>query len=334
MSCRTCLGPDSIESSVRDLRFPEKNGGSNNKVQSGQETSSAGSSSPSSPEIGGRAYQPYKPPNSSGGCASCTFTVPKEIAAKLPSGAPGSPRADGTGTNGSPIMRTKAAYSVIGPLVADFEAEDDTALNHASPTSFTSSNNSSFHEHAFESSTTSTPADPNVYTILRRAYVQTLSCENLWQGQTSGPLSFQDSVNGLTIAYKFTLPDPHARGCRRQYALLAVVGPDSPRGMEAASSIWRVFQSIANYLMTKAEENVKNGQCPAGGTVAFDVSNVSSFLTGRTVDPDGFPRRGGISTRARSLAEIVGNERVFAWLHEQFSLLLLSLAQRFGEVMV
>ncbi|KAL9576180.1 MAG: hypothetical protein Q9212_007318 [Teloschistes hypoglaucus] len=230
-------------------------------------------------------------------------------------------------------MRTKAAYSVVGSPLADFDAEDDTALNYASPTSFTSSN-TSFHEHAFESSTTSTPADPNVYTILRRAYVQTLSCENLWQGQTSGPLSFQDSTNGLTIAYKFTLPDPHARGRRRQYALLAVVGPNSPRGMEAASSIWRVFQSIASYLMAKAEENIKNSQSPAGGTVAFDVSNVSSFLTGRTVDPDGFPRRGGISTRARSLAEIVGNERVFAWLHEQFSLLLLSLAQRFGEVMV
>ncbi|KAI4234975.1 MAG: hypothetical protein LQ352_008138 [Teloschistes flavicans] len=231
-------------------------------------------------------------------------------------------------------MRTKAAYSVQGIPISDFDAEDDTTFNQASPASFTSSNTSSFHEHAFESSTTSTPADPNVYTILRRAYVQTLSCENLWQGQTSGPLSFQDSTNGLTIAYKFHLPDPHARGRRRQYALLAVVGPDSPRGMEAASPIWRVFQSIANYLMTKAEENVKHGECPAGGKAAFDVSNVSSFLTGRTVDPDGFPRRGGISTRARSLAEIVGNERVFAWLHEQFSLLLLSLAQRYGEVMV
>ncbi|KAL9585974.1 MAG: hypothetical protein Q9212_001193 [Teloschistes hypoglaucus] len=85
--------------------------------------------------------------------------VPKEIAAKLPSGAPGSPRADGTGTNGSPIMRTKATYSVMGTLVADSEAEDDTALNHASPTSFTPSN-TSFHEPLLSRARRLVPAGP------------------------------------------------------------------------------------------------------------------------------------------------------------------------------
>ncbi|KAL8630295.1 hypothetical protein Q9189_004002 [Teloschistes chrysophthalmus] len=58
-----------------------------------------------------------------------------------------------------------------------------------------------------------------------------------------------------------------------------------------ASSIWRVFQSIANYLMAKAEENVKNGQSPAGGTMAFDVSNVSTCINSLHTQPKGRARQ-------------------------------------------
>lgn len=161
-----------------------------------------------------------------------------------------------------------------------------------------------------------------------------MSGEVLPQGLTSAPLSYEDPDNGLTIAWKFRLSDPHARGQHRDYALLAVVRPESSRGMEAAPLIWSVFKSIVDYLVGAAEKQRKQGGCPAGGKTPLNLNNNSSFLTGSNVDPDGHPRRNAIVTRASSLAEIVGSEKVFPWLHKQFSFLLMSLAHRFGEVMV
>ena len=53
------------------------------------------------------------------------------------------------------------------------------------------------------------------------------------------------------------------------------------------------------------------------------------FLTQRAVDPDGFPRRAG-QTSPRSLADIIGDEKIFAILHQFFVALLRCLGERFG----
>lgn len=255
---------------------------------------------------------------------------------KLPSGAPGSPKGNGTGTNGSPILRSKAKIPVWGGPHSDSDADDDPTFNQSSPNSVTSSTTtaSSFHEHHFECRTTSSPVDPHTFAILRRACIQTLSCEQLPRGLTSGRLSFQDFTNGLTIAWKFRLPDPHARGRQRHYALLAVVHPETSRAMEASPLIWSAFERIVHNIMVDTENLLKQGRCPAGEKSSMDLSNVSSFLTGRTVDPDGFPRRNGINMRARSLVEIVGDEYFFPRLHLEFTRLLRSLADRYGEILV
>ncbi|KAL8729860.1 MAG: hypothetical protein Q9181_004848 [Wetmoreana brouardii] len=317
-----------------DLKLSEEKQDPDENKPQGQGSSSAGSSIPSSPEATGKRYRPYKAVGDGEGCASCAFSISKEIAAQLPPGAPGSPKANGLGTNGSPILRSKTRYPVAGSPLSDSDAEDDPALHQSSPTSVTSSNTttSSFHDHFFQSNATSDPVDPNTYALLRRACIQTLSCENLPRG--CGQFSHQDPIHGLIIAERFRLPDPHARGRKRQYALLAVAGPDSPRGMEAATMIWSVFHDIVEKLEAKAEEVLKRGQCPAGANSSVNVSNIPSFLTARTVDPDGYPRRNGINTRARSLTEIVGNELIFSWVHKKFSMLLLAITNRFGEVSV
>lgn len=62
---------------------------------------------------------------------------------------------------------------------------------------------------------------------------------------------------------------------------------------------------------------------------------VSSFLTGRTVDPDGYPRRsGGSNVRARGLAEMVGDELIFAHVHGEFTYLLQNLGKQLGGMSV
>ncbi|KAL8685219.1 MAG: hypothetical protein Q9224_005908 [Gallowayella concinna] len=154
------------------------------------------------------------------------------------------------------------------------------------------------------------------------------------RGQTSGCLSLDDPVNGSTIAFKFPLPDRYARGSRRQYALLAVAKPGSSRVMEAASSIWSCFIRLVNCISAETENLLDEGRLPADVKMALDLTNVSSYLTGRTVDPDGFPRQGGIKIRARSLAEITGDEYIFAKIHRAFEDLLSELAERFEGMFV
>lgn len=74
-------------------------------------------------------------------------------------------------------------------------------------------------------------------------------------------------------------------------------------------------------------ENVRGGWKP--------TMPVSSFLTGRTVDPDGYPRRsGGSNVRARGLAEMVGDELIFAHVHGEFTYLLQNLGKQLGGMSV
>jgi hypothetical protein len=57
-----------------------------------------------------------------------------------------------------------------------------------------------------------------------------------------------------------------------------------------------------------------------------NLTDVSSFLSAKTVDPDGYPRVSRDLMRAKGLAEIVGNEKFFVELHAQFCVILYNLA--------
>lgn len=103
---------------------------------------------------------------------------------------------------------------------------------------------------------------------------------------------------------------------------------------KVTATIWRAFRRIAAgiiartesvILQGKVEENVRGGRKP--------LMPGSSFLTGRTLDPDGYPRRnGGSNMRARGLAEMVGDELIFAHIHGEFTYLLQNLGRQFSEV--
>jgi hypothetical protein len=132
-----------------------------------------------------------------------------------------------------------------------------------------------------------------------------------------------------------------ARGKRRSYALIALAGKDAGRAFRASPIIWRIFQRIAAGIVTAAEkhqeeEKMREEQAfrSSNASAAMGRHNytpISSFLTGRTLDANGNPRRAG-QIRARNLAEIVGNEYIFAELHAQFVTLLQQLGNMFGGV--
>ena len=269
----------------------------------------------------------------SDGCASCSISIPPSITSRLPAGAPGSPRENGVGRNGSPVLRTREAIYACGSQSSDSDSEDDTHFHKASSASYDSNASTpSCHTHTLSYITTSSPLEPGTYSLLRRACIRTLSCEQLPHGLTAGRLSFGDPTAGHVIAYKFRLPDPHARGCQRYYALLALAGRDYSCVPKVSTTIWSAFEWIAAGIIDAAEQVAAHDKAAnedARGKRAF--TPVSSFLTGRALDPDGYPRRNSAATvRAKGLAELVGDEMFFAHLHGDFVGLLHALGQEHG----
>ena len=286
--------------------------------------------------IGHAASRRYPAFDHGSGCESCTIYIPEDTWKNAPLGAPGSPRADGIGRNSSPILRSREALQIYGSPQYDSDADEEPTFHHqSSPDSFASdASASSSHKHTLTYISTSSPVDPATYSIVRNATVRTLSCELLPRGLTAGELSFGDPVNGYTIAYKFRLPDQHARGGYRQYALLALASNER-RACQATTLIWTRFQNIAADMMARTEQAIqaaKGNDEENNEDSSSKLMPVSSFLTARMTDPDGFPRQiSGVRPKARYLSEMVGDETFFAELHLHFIALLRDLRWRLGS---
>ncbi len=276
------------------------------------------------------------PPFDSGPrCASCTIYIPDETWKKLPPGAPGSPKADGIGRNGSAVLRSRESLQVYGQQY-DSDIDEEPAMHQqSSPDSFASDTSaSSLHNHSLIYISTSSPTDRDRYSVLRNAFLRTLSGEVLPRYTTAGGLSFGDPINGYTIAYKFQLPDKHARGGHRDYALLAIASNER-RACQATALIWTHLQRIAADIMERRERTIQKDAAEDGGEENSQpgLLSVSSFLTSRTRDPDGFLRCNG-GGRAKpprlNLTEMIGDDKFFAKLHVHFVSLLRELRWRFG----
>jgi len=61
-----------------------------------------------------------------------------------------------------------------------------------------------------------------------------------------------------------------------------------------------------------------------------NITHVSSFLSARSVDPDGYPRTSRDALRAKGLTEIVGKESFFVELHARFCMILSGLVREFA----
>ncbi len=273
------------------------------------------------------------------GCESCTISLPEEIASKIPPGAPGSPKADGSGRNGSPILRFKESLQIYRDQQNDSDSDEDRGgpirLNQqCSPESFASDTSGSFfHKHTLSYISTSSPTDPNTYSIIRRAAIRTLSGEQLPRGQTAGELFFGTPLDGWTIAYKFRLSDPYARGGYRKYALIALASSET-RAYQVMTFIWEHFRRIAGNIISRTAQKIKENEGDKGDQEDITKEHripVSSFLTGRTTDPDGYPRQyGAARMRARGLTEMVGDDKFFAELHLDFVGMLRELMGGYG----
>ncbi|KAF9872807.1 hypothetical protein CkaCkLH20_09670 [Colletotrichum karsti] len=178
------------------------------------------------------------------------------------------------------------------------------------------------------------------------AFVTTHSAGSAASG---GPIFFGDPMNGYTTAYIFRIPDMHARGHKRVYAFLALSTHKERLAMKTFGFMAAAFRDLAAWIQKLAEaeaERVAEAASPIGGgggaggmqhhstyppmSAAHEREGPdrggSSFLTGG----GGFTRRmgggpGGVSLRARGLAELVGMPDFFIELHAKFVKLMLEL---------
>ncbi|KAL2441903.1 hypothetical protein ABEF95_016833 [Exophiala dermatitidis] len=292
-------------------------------------------------------------------CASCSFSIPKAVAEKLPAGAPGSKNTDGRtpSTNtGAPVLRSREFVCMRDrrPSSGNDTIRGSKASSYGSSVASSCSRDSSqppmspshghpdnCHDHTLTYLTAKSPGDPESYAKLRASVIRTLSCELLPRGMSDGPLCFGDSNTGYTIAYVFRLTDPKARGRRRAYAFIALAGKDASRAFQACPLLWEAFANMAKGIESAAQRHQERQRQKEEQEAAAKSANasrssssnkytpVSSFLTARTVDPDGHPRRVGHAT-PRSLAEIVGDENIFTYLHQYFVAILRALGDQFG----
>lgn len=225
------------------------------------------------------------------------------------------------------------------------------------------------HTHTLNYVSSSQPQQPTAYSALRRNCIRTLSTEVLPSSNPSGCLWYGDAIMGYTISYVFRLKDPRSRGAKRTYALLAMVGRDGRKATRAMVMVQEVFQGIAKRIIalsedvlereTAASQNLSRPTTAIPTTPPFGISTssmpplltsprqerffssaassptrnitpVSSFLSAKKLDPDGFPRVSRDVMKAKSLVEIVGQESVFCELHAVFCGLLQRLIRQFG----
>ncbi len=274
-------------------------------------------------------------------CASCSLVVPDHITRNLPDGAPGSLKADGKSKNGAPVLRSR---EVVCLGSGDHSAPNDdprlSTSHHSAEGSDVASSLrscgslfSNCHDHLLTYLTSRNPDDPDNFSALRASVIRTLSREQLPAGMSDGPFCFGDSTNGYTIAYVFRLPDPKARGRRRLYAFVALAGNDASRAFRACPIVWESFSKMAKAVEAAAVESQKEqkrkDEEEQNTGKARNYTPVSSFLAQRAHDPDGHPRKAG-QIAARSLADIVGSERIFSDIHSYFVSLLHRLGALYG----
>ncbi|PSN62794.1 hypothetical protein BS50DRAFT_501515, partial [Corynespora cassiicola Philippines] len=102
------------------------------------------------------------------------------------------------------------------------------------------------------------------------------------------------------------------------------------RSASAAPSTPPPFGTSTQSAPTFTHHKVGSVSSVASSPTPRNITPVSSFLTAKKVDPDGFPRVSRDVMKAKSLIEIVGQENFFVELHAYFCGLLHTLIKEFG----
>ncbi|XP_014551757.1 hypothetical protein COCVIDRAFT_30750 [Bipolaris victoriae FI3] len=146
----------------------------------------------------------------------------------------------------------------------------------------------------------------------RRATKAMVKITEAFEGIANRIISLADRVLERESAASQSIPRPAT----------AVPGSTPPLGTSASST----SSTTSQLLSSQKERTSSTTSAPS----FRNITPVSSFLSAKKLDPDGFPRVSRDVMKAKSLIEIVGQENFFVDLHTLFCRLLHSLIKQYG----
>ena len=88
--------------------------------------------------------------------------------------------------------------------------------------------------------------------------------------------------------------------------------------------IIEMAEEVAMQVLAEGDSPLRPGQ----------ITPISSFLTSRALDPNGYPRHGAANVRPNGISALVGDERFFCELHMMFVGILQDLGRCIGGLTV
>jgi hypothetical protein len=145
-------------------------------------------------------------------------------------------------------------------------------------------------------------------------------CRRATKAQVKIIQAFQGIANRIIALAERVLERESAASQSLSRPITAISGGIPPLGTSASS--------MPPQFMSPQKEKVFSS---AASSPNFrNITPVSSFLSAKKLDPDGFPRVSRDVMKAKSLVEIVGQENFFVDLHGLFCQLLHTLIAQYG----
>lgn len=164
----------------------------------------------------------------------------------------------------------------------------------------------------------STPSDPDVFALVRKACLRTLHCEVF-----EDPIYFDDDKNGSVIGYEFHVKDNEGRGFQRSYSLLIIM-----KDRIHLQQLWSFLQVHINYVAANIKNAAQNffdmetkdnaNQLFSSSTHPFNSSNINLF-------------KKNFNKANRGLMELTNDSLIFTKLHMWFTWILRACVYRISE---
>jgi hypothetical protein len=133
--------------------------------------------------------------------------------------------------------------------------------------------------------------------------------------------AFEEIANRIVALAERVLERESAASQSLSRPTTAISGGTPPLGTSASS--------MPPQFMSPQKDRVFSSAASSPGNFR-NITPVSSFLSAKKLDPDGFPRVSRDVMKAKSLIEIVGQENFFVDLHGLFCRLLHTLIKQYG----
>jgi hypothetical protein len=247
-------------------------------------------------------------------CQSCMFQVPNvENLNENITETPESSSDTATETNISLLSNVDNSDNTSSKTTLTLEDQISSLLNSSSTNSeqkkkmMTLQTKSQQHPNTYFIST-QFPTNTDIYSSLRQTIVRVFTAETT--ADLSKPIIFGNSKHGYSIALTFALVDKTARGSERKYSIIITSNWESDLFENYTFILTNLNLIVRNILKTAKAKQVQTD-------LSMDMPNTDIYL-----------RRSAGLPKAKSMVEILQDEKFFVKIHLWAAFLLDALEDR------